>query len=349
MADVSRSDEVNPLKRRLLSRRAALSLAALAVVVALLVTQVDIGWGDTWGAIRTLNPWWYAAALVTNYATFLFKGARWRVLIANAQRDGGASVPSLRYASWIVLISWFINSVTWFRMGDAYRAYAYASDSKTSFSRSAGIVLADRAVEVVTVAFLVGVGVAALIIEGGIDPPLPLAAAAVGVLALMAGGLLAMAAARRWVMRHLPPRLQGIYNRIYSGTMGSFGRSPLVFALALGAWACEVGRLFFVVLALGTPIAVGLVILAPMAHGLLAAAPLTPGGIGVAEAGLTGLLQLDLAVEAALAVALVDRSISYLSTIVVGGGAFAARQFAQARRARRGETSNVDLGRLGAQ
>ena len=336
MADVSsRPDEVNPLKRRLFSRRAALSLAALAVVGALLITQVDIGWSDTWRAISMLNPWWYAAALVTNYAAFVFKGARWRVLIANAQRESGEPPPSLRYASGIVLISWFINSVTWFRMGDAYRAYAYASDSKTSFSRSAGIVLADRAVEVLTVAFLIGVGMAVLIIEGEVAPPLPLIVAAVAVLAMVAGGLLAMAAARRWLARHLPPRLQGIYGRAYSGTMGSFGRSPLVFALALAAWMCEVGRLFFVVLALGTPIAVGLLILAPMAHGLLSAIPLTPGGLGVAEAGLTGLLQLDLAVEAALAVALVDRSISYLSTIIIGGGAFAARQFAQARRARR--------------
>ncbi len=331
---VSSPDEVNPLRRRLFSRRAALSLAALAALGALVVTQVDIGWGDTWRAISMLNPWWYAAALVTNYAAFLFKGARWRVLIANAQRESGEPPPTLFYASSVVLISWFINSVTWFRMGDAYRAYAYASDSKTSFSRSAGIVLADRAVEVLAVAFLIGVGMAALIIEGDVEPPLPLVVAAGAVVAAVFGGVLAMAAVRWRVMRHLPPRLQGIYDRIYGGMMGGFGRPVTVFALALAAWICEVGRLFFVVLALGTPIAFGLAILAPMAHGLLSAIPLTPGGLGIAEAGLTGLLQLDLAVEAALAVALVDRSISYLSTLVIGGGAFAARQFAQARRGR---------------
>lgn len=333
MADAPRPDEVNPLKRRLFSKRAALSLVALALVGALLVAQVDIGWSETWRAIRTLNPWWYAAAMTMNYVAFAAKGARWRVLIANAQRGLDIPPPTLLYATRIILISWFINSVTWFRIGDAYRAYAYASDSKTSFSRSAGVVIADRAVEVSVVALLVGVGVALLLIQGEIRPPLLLVAGVAGVLAVMVAGILAMVAARRWMMRHLPPRVQGIYARLYSGTMGSFGRPPLVFALAVAGWACETARLFFVVLALGTPVAVGLVILAPMAHGLLAAIPFTPGGLGVAEAGITGLLQLDLPVEAALAVALVDRSITYLSTIITGGAAFAVRQIRQARRA----------------
>ena len=332
MADVSRSDEVNPLKRRLYSKRAALSLAALILVGALLIAQVDIGWSETWRAIRTLNPWWYAAAIAIHYATFAAKGARWRVLIVNAQRGLDIPPPSQFYAYRIILISWFINSVTWFRIGDAYRAYAYASDSKTSFSRSAGVVIADRAVEVAVVAVLVAAGIALLLAQGEVRPPTLLAAGVGVVLAAMVAGILAMVAARRWMMRHLPPRIQGIYGRIYSGTMGSYGRPPLVFALAVAGWACEVARLFFVVLALGTPVAAGLVILAPMAHGLLAAIPFTPGGLGVAEAGITGLLQLDLPVEAALAVALVDRSITFLSTIVTGGTAFAVRQTRQARR-----------------
>ena len=41
---------------------------------------------------------------------------------------------------------------------------------------------------------------------------------------------------------------------------------------------------------------------------------------------MTGLLGLELAVEAALAVALVDRSISYVSIVAVGGAVFLTRQ-----------------------
>ena len=74
------------------------------------------------------------------------------------------------------------------------------------------------------------------------------------------------------------------------------------------------------------PISLGLVVFTPMANGLLSAIPLTPGGLGIVETGVSGLLQLELTVELAVAVALVDRTISYLSIIVTGGVMFAIRQ-----------------------
>ena len=114
--------------------------------------------------------------------------------------------------------------------------------------------------------------------------------------------------------------------------MDSFGRMRLVAALGLAAWLCEAGRLFFVVMSLGTPVALGLVLFVPMANGLLTAVPLTPGGLGVVESGVTGLLRLELAFETAIAVTLVDRTISFLSTVVFGGAVFTARQIEEARR-----------------
>jgi uncharacterized protein (TIRG00374 family) len=46
--------------------------------------------------------------------------------------------------------------------------------------------------------------------------------------------------------------------------------------------------------------------------------PLTPGGLGVVETGITGLLMLSLAQSDAISVALLDRSISYVSVIILG-------------------------------
>ena len=96
---------------------------------------------------------------------------------------------------------------------------------------------------------------------------------------------------------------------------------------------CEIGRLFFVILALGTPIGLGLIIFVPMANCVLSAVPLTPGGIGIVETGVSGALQLELSVEVAIAVALVDRSISYVSIIGTGGAAFFVRQLRSPNRA----------------
>ena len=58
---------------------------------------------------------------------------------------------------------------------------------------------------------------------------------------------------------------------------------------------------------------------------LLSAIPFTPGGLGVVEAGIVGLLQLQLTVESAIATALVNRTVS-LITASVGGVVFAVRQ-----------------------
>ncbi len=321
------------LRRRFLSPQTVVSLAVLPVALALVIWRFDIAWSDTWEIIRALDFRWYAAGFVVHYATFIFRGARWRALLQNASRKDGGPVPGVFYAARVILLSWFANSVTWFRMGDAYRAYVFAEDSRSSFLRSMGSVLADRLVDLSVVAFLMTLGMAVLLFGGQVDPPLFLMVIAAGLLVAVAVALGAMVVARRWVTPRLPRRARDIYLRFHDGALGSFGRMHVVFALGVAGWLCEVGRLFCVVMAVGTPIALGLVLFVPMANGLLSALPLTPGGLGVVETGVTGLLGLELAVEAAIAVALVDRTISYVSIVFVGGIVFVARQIGTARRA----------------
>ncbi len=322
------------LRRKLVSRRTALSFVVLAAILVLLVTRFDIAWSETWEAVRSINLGWYAAAVAVHYLTFVFRGARWRLLLANAARGDEAPppLPSVLHAGRIILMSWFVNSIAWFRMGDAYRAYVYATDSGTSFARSAGTVLADRLIDLTVVVTLMGTGIAVLLIGGQVRPPLLLVAVAGALLFAVAGALLAMRLTHRWVAPRLPARIARAYRRFHEGTMGSFGRLPLVFGLGLAGWMCEVGRLFLVVKALEVSVALGLVLFVPMANGLLSAIPLTPGGLGIVETGVSGLLQLELTVETALAVALVDRTISYLSIILTGGAAFAVRQLRGAGR-----------------
>ncbi len=323
------------LRRKLMSPRTGLSFVVLAAILLLVVTRFDIAWSQTWEAVRSINPWWYAAAVAVHYLTFVFRGARWRLLLANAARGDQAPppLPSVLDAGRIILMSWFVNSIAWFRMGDAYRAYVYATDSGASFPRSAGTVLADRLIDVIVVVTLMTTGIVVLLIGGQVRPPVLLVLVAGALLAAVAGALLVMKLTHRWVAPKLPARIERAYHRFHEGTMGSFDRLPLVFGLGVLGWMCEVGRLFLVVKALGLSVALGLVLFVPMANGLLSAIPLTPGGLGIVETGVSGLLQLELVVEAALAVALVDRTISYLSIILTGGAAFAVRQLRAARRA----------------
>ena len=317
------------IRRRFLSPQTAISFVVLGGLLALLLTRFDVAWSETWALMRGMNPAWYAVAVVVHYTTFFFRGARWRMLLRNAARNAG--VPFVErhalYYGRIILMSWFANSVTFFRMGDAYRAYAYSDDTKSSFSRAAGTVLADRLVDLSVVSTLMSVGLAILLLGRQIDPPLILVVASVGILAAIVVGLVGMVVARRLVTRLFPKKLADLYHHFHEGTMGSFGSLHWVFGLGLLGWLSEVGRLFFVIQALGVPVAFGLVVFTPMANGLLSAIPLTPGGLGIVETGVSGLLQLELTVELAVAVAVMDRTISYLSIIVTGGVAFALHQF----------------------
>ncbi len=296
--------------------------------------RFDLDWGRTWEVVRQANPWWFALAFLVHYTTFIFRGARWRVLLVNVTRDDQppTPVPSTLHCGAIILMGWFANSVTWFRLGDAYRAYTYAEETDTSFSRAMGTVVADRAVDVAVV-FVMIVAAATTMYVGGQVRPSPLfVVVAAALLAAILSGLAAMFLLRRWVAPRFPSRLEAAYHRFHAGTMGSFKRLHLVFLLGVLGWFSEVGRLFLVVHALGAPVAIALVLFVPLANGLLTAVPLTPGGLGIVETGTIGLLKLSLATEEALAVVLLDRSISYVSIVVSGGLLFALRQARMAKR-----------------
>ena len=327
------------LRQRFLSPHTAISFVALLGLIGLLAWRFDIAWSDTWATVRSLDPWWYGLAVAIHYLTFIFRGARWRQLLINAARTDVSPppAPSVLYAGRVILMSWFANAVTWFRMGDAYRAYVYAEDTKTSFFRSAGTVLADRLVDLAIVATLMTIGITVLLVGGQVRPPPLLILVALGLLAIILAGLAGMAFARRWIAPRLPEKVRDVYTRFHDGTTGSLGaKLHLVFGFGMLGWLCEMGRLFFVLQALGAPVALGLVLFVPMANGLLSAVPLTPGGLGVVETGVSGLLRLELTVEVALAAALVDRTISYLSIILTGGIAFAVRQMGIAKRSAAG-------------
>ena len=323
------------LRRRLLSTPAILSSAIAIGLVVLLALRFDLDWNRTWEVMRRSNPWWFALAFLVHYTTFIFRGARWRVLLTNvaAREQSPQPVPSTLHCGVIILMGWFANSVTWFRLGDAYRAYTYAEDTGNPFSKTMGTVVADRAVDVAVVFVMIVAAAATLYGAGQVRPDSIFVVVAAALMAAVLSGLVVMYLLRRLVAPRLPVRLETAYQRFHMGTMGSFKRLHLVFFLGVLGWFSEVGRLYLVVHALGAPVAVGLVLFVPLASGLLSAVPLTPGGLGIVETGMTGLLRLSLEREEALAVALLDRTISYVSIVVFGGLVFAVRQSRRARRA----------------
>ena len=328
------------LRRRFLSLPTLLFFAVAIAFIFFLETRFDLDWERTREKVLGMDVGLYLLALVLYYASFVFRGLRWRTLASNASshESSRARLPSALGFSQLIVIGWFVNGVAWGRLGDAYRAYALSEDSGEAFPWSLGTVLAERAVDMATVLVMVVVGVALFSAarDSGETGYLLLAAL---LMALSLGALLvAMKGYGARAARFLPGRFREAYGRFQEGTLGSLKNLPLVFGFGLAAWLLEVARMYFVVQALDLSIGIPLVLIVALGHAILSTVP-TPGGVGVVEPGITGLLVLGMASEDAVSVALVDRSITYVSIIIFGGLVFLLRQ--ATRRWRRGRRSNV--------
>ena len=319
-----------PPRRSFIGLPSIISFAIAILVLAFFVTRFDVNLGDTWQRLKDSNLVLFALAVAVHYTTFLFRGARWRVLLQNVQ-GREHHVPGVLYFARLILLAWFVNAVTWFRLGDAYRAYAYSADTQQSFSRTMGTVLAERVLDVAIIFFLVVVAALLLVADGASASWLfvGIAAALVG---LLVGVLVAMGLFGGRLVHHLPNRLQEAYHRFHQGTLGSFQRLPLVAILGLLSWSSEVGRLYLVSRAIDVDISFGLVVFVTVANSMLTLIPLTPGGLGLVEPGVIGLLRVSLEKAQAVPLALLDRSISYLSIIVTGGALFLALEIYKRRR-----------------
>lgn len=315
------------IRRRVLSVPTLLSFFIAAAFILFLATRFDIDWSATWMNVREINPWLYLAAFVVYFASFWFRGIRWRIIARNADigSDSGGQVPSVVTCSSLIIIGWFVNSVAWLRLGDAYRGYAFAEDSKHSFSWSLGTILAERVMDMATIFLVILVSVLLLATTQETVGTRIIVVAAFA----MAFGLVVIIAFMRVygtrLERVLPGRLQRPYKMFHQGTLGSFKQLPTLFVLGLIGWVMEMARLYFVVQAMGIELNPVFIPIVAMGHAILSTVP-TPGGVGVVEPGVTGLLLLSLARSDAVSIALVDRSITYLGVIAVGGIVFLLRQ-----------------------
>lgn len=339
---MSRQSQPLSLKRRILSLPTLLAFAIAGAFIAFLATRFDLDWGQTWDNVRSLNPWLYIVALALYYLSFAFRGLRWKILAANAASAEGSGhelrLPSVSRFSQFILVGWFVNAISWFRLGDAYRAYAFADESKGSFSWSLGTVLAERVLDMVVISVLIIASVFAVSASFESDASRYLLIAAV----VMAVALVALLALMRGYGRRLamllPARLQGAYDRFHQGTLGSVRRMlPALVLLSLIGWVLEACRLYFVVQALHMDIGLPMVMLVSLGHAILSTVP-TPGGVGAVEPGLTGLLVLSFDRHDAASITLVDRSITLVSVIVFGGLLFLYLQVARSRE-RKGDMS----------
>jgi glycosyltransferase 2 family protein len=308
---------------RLLNRRTILSLAVAALILAVAVWRAPINWSDAWSRIRHANVSVYVAALVVYYASFVVRTWRWKLLLRNAgaDRSSASLLP-------ILMVSFFVNCVVPAKMGDIYRAYLARLRQRVPAAMALGTIIAERLLDLVVLMVLL-LGAGAIVFHDRAPAVLiPYLVAGVAVCAAGIAAILVMRAGRgQRLLRLLPEAVFHRYESFRMGTVASFRHLDVLIPLTALVWGMESARLALVVLALGDlgPLGPAQLLLIALVAALLTTVPFLPGGLGLVEAGMVGVLVSvgGIGRNAALSIALLDRSISYGSVVVVGAVVFA--------------------------
>ena len=291
--------------------------------------------------MRGANAALFALAFAVFYCSFPLRALRWKALLENVgySGDAGQPMPSTFGLTRIMYLAWFANCVTIARLGDAYRGYLLKREAGVSFAVTLGTVLAERLLDLLVLAAMMGAGV--LVVFGGSLPTDAVKALAAGLILSVVGivGLLCMRRFRWAFERVLPKRLHAHYSRLEHGVVGSFRRLPLLVALSVAGWVLEGAALYATTAAVGAPVPVAGALVVALAASLLSTVPITPAGLGFTEAGMVVMLGwLGLDVATATAATLLFRIINYWSIVAFG---FVLYVFGRERKRSAEESSGV--------
>lgn len=323
--------EPDPLARRFFNVRTLASFLLGFALLALILPRMNVELGGILARVAQANVGIYIFALAFYYLTFPLRAFRWRKLLRNVgflPREG-VRLPGILGISEIIILSWFANCVVPAKLGDAYRAYLLKRNSNVSFAKTFGTILAERIIDTLVLFSLLGLS-ATLAFHGAL--PGEIVAILQGGLALVVivvVGLLSMRNLGHFIRPLVPLRFRDQYEMFEAGTLGAFGRGrmPMILIYTMLAWGIEVGRVYLVCLALGiSSLAWPVLLFVALAAALLTTLPITPAGLGFVESAMAGILLLagslgliqGMDENLAASVAILDRTISYWSLIVVG-------------------------------
>jgi glycosyltransferase 2 family protein len=310
--EAAHTDDV-AVRRTLFGRRELISTLIPIALIVLAARNVD--WAEATRALGRANPYFVLLALVVYYATFPLRAWRWARLL----RESG-TVIYWRDLLKILFLGWFVNSIVPAKLGDLYRSYLVKQRFGISLSRTVGVVVAERLLDILVVFVLLIVG-GYVAFGRTILPDLGIVYLTGGALALLiVAGLGGMYFLAPKLARFLPREARRIGRLFREGVLHSFRALPLAGPVTIIIWTAEALRLYFVLTALGLELPLSGVVFVAVAVALLTTVPLTPAGFGFVEIAMVYVLTqgFGLAQHDAIAVAIVDRAVSVLSVIVVG-------------------------------
>jgi uncharacterized protein (TIRG00374 family) len=309
------------LGRRFLEPRTVISFLFAGVVLFFLARESDIDFSEVRSNLQDANPAYYVLGLAVFYGSFVVRALRWRGMLdrAGVNADNGFNVPKIPGILQILLISWFANCVVPAKLGDAFRGFLLKERSKASFGLSMGTILAERLMDLVVLVLVLlvsGFYVFGTQIPQKAELAFLLGAGTVGIGVI---GVIVLWFVRERVERLLPERFISHFQKLYTGIFHSLRRPGPIVGYTVVIWLLDGVRLYIVAKALGIDLHVAESQLVSLSSALVTIVPFTPGGLGLVESFMVWILgQVDVAKNPAGALAVLDRSITYFSLIVVG-------------------------------
>jgi glycosyltransferase 2 family protein len=302
------------VRRTLFGWRELISTLVPLVLIAVAARNVD--WSAAARALGRSQASYVVLALLVYYATFPLRSWRWGRLL----REGGTDVQGVELLR-ILFVGWFVNCIVPAKLGDLYRSYLVKRRFGISMSRTVGVVVAERLLDLLVVFVLLVVG-GYVAFGRTILPDLRVVyLTGAGLLVLILAGLGGIYFVAPRIARFFPAEVRRIGRLFREGVLHSFRALPIAGPLTLLIWGAETLRLYFVLTALGLDLPLSGVVFVAVAVALLTTVPLTPAGFGFVEIAMVYVLTegFGLGQSDAIAVAIVDRAVSVLSVIVLGG------------------------------
>jgi uncharacterized protein (TIRG00374 family) len=311
MPQKSGEEGVN-LKRRLFRINTLIGFVLAGIIIYVFITRFNLD--QAISIIMSSNFMLLLLAFLVFYGFLPLRGHRWHVLLL----ESDINLPVVELTR-LYFIAWFANSILPARIGDIYRAYLLKKNRQVSFSLSLGVIFSERIFDLASTALLVVIS--GLFYMDKVASPTFKNRLIIGLVAI-ACIVIAFAIfswRSRWLKRFLPQKFQGHFESFRRGLFRSPAKLPFISLESLIIWLSEAGRLYFVAWALGFRIDFLLALFVSQAALIIMSLPLTPAGLGLVELLMFGILiPAGLSHDAAAAIVIADRLISYWSLIFLG-------------------------------
>jgi uncharacterized protein (TIRG00374 family) len=291
-----------------------------ALVFGLLVLMAIFsftGYSQVYETIKNASIYYVLLGFFAITMAFFMRTWRWSVLL----RTSGYVIPrDILFKSLMFgfLLNYFIPA----RAGDIARGAALKAAEKTPLGISLSTIVIERAMDMLTLAILLGTGV---MLVAKTNTMVMIASAALVIAFLLVLMLIFAYKYDEFISRKLGrrfPNISGFMQTMKEGLYRMYNNpSALILAVALSlpVWLFEVSGIYIAAKAIGYEIPFSLAIVAGITSFLGQTIPITPGGIGVYEGTLAGVLALfGMPVATVFSLALVDHFVRASVTLIFG-------------------------------